>query len=497
MKKILIANVIALSLAACAAIEVNYDDVQSEAEMLISETREQVATKSDLPNVIYTDKYFVPELSFEDKDRPSWYFETVQFSYRDMPMNLIVSDIFGDYVSVRFLQGIDHRQRVSLHHNGTIGDAINKLAMATGYTFDLDGDILSWYKYRSEEFDISFLPGVSQFFLGERDGGTGRGTTGGTAGFQTVETGNMATNNDQHTSFEGGFDVVEDFLESVKLMLSESGQFSINRSTSTIVVRDTPQNVRDVERYVRQQNEALTKQVAIRVQVIDVTFTDNNQTSLDVRLMRESTGASTMASLFGGGSPGGAVLSGIGLARETGRWAGSEIFIEALKEQGIVQVVTEPQIVTMNNQMGRVNVENVRGYLASVGSNQVANAGSTDLLIPGEVTTGFSMYVLPRIQGDRIMMRLSATLSELAGLSEQSDGNRTIQVPEIDKKEFFLHNWVRNEETLLLSGLSTSRSDTRNDKGFMSQLLGGRRGTNRQRTETFILITPVITESGV
>lgn len=489
------ALVMALAVTGCATLTTDHDDARNSAQQRIDSAREMAPSRSDLFNVIYSDEYYAPELPSDDYDRPSWFFEPTRFAYRGTPFNMVVNDILGSHTSIRYLQGINSEVVISVSHEGTLGEAIQKIALAAGYAFDLKGGILSWYKYETREFDVSFIPGVSSYFLGESGRGN-RSNQASSSGFQVVETGNVGSGN-QRNAFEGEFNVLEDIIRSVGMLISEEGAFNINQSTSTLVVRDYPENIRIIDEYITRQNAALNQQVVLRIEVVDVTFNDNNQASLNLNLVRQSSGGSVVASLAGGGATNTIVSNALGLQKSAGRWAGSEAFIQAMREQGVVEVVTQREILTTNNQVGSINVENIAGYLAGVGTNQTANVGSSDMLIPGQVTTGFSLQVLPRIQGDRVLVQISAIISELKGFNEASDGNRRIQTPDIDKNEFFLRNWIQNEQTLLISGLRTTRKDTRNDRGVMSSLFGGVRGTRSQRTETVILVTPMIMDAGV
>lgn len=497
MNKILKKSLTALAIVAltgCAVLTVDHDKARNEAEQRINDAREMSPSRSELFNVVYSEEYYAPALPEDDYDRPGWFFEQTSFAYRSTPFNMVVNDILGSYTSMRYLQGINSETPISVSHNGTMGEAIQKIALAAGYAFDLKDDVLSWYKYETREFDVSFIPGVSSYFLGE----SGRAQTGGgssASGFQIVETGNAGSGS-QRNSFEGEFNTVDDLIRSIGMLISDEGVFNINQSTSSLVVRDYPENIRIIDDYINRQNSALNQQVVIRIEVVDVTFNDNNQTSLNLNMVRQSSGGNVIASLTGGGSTN-IISNALGLQQTRGRWEGSEAFIQAMREQGIVEVVTQREILTTNNQVGSINVENIAGYLAGVGSNQTANVGSSDMLIPGQVTTGFSLQVLPRIQGDRVLVQISAIISELKGFNEATDGTRRIQTPEIDKNEFFLRNWIQNEQTLLISGLRTSRKDTRSDHGVMSMLFGGVRGSRSQQTETVILVTPMILDAGV
>ncbi len=492
-KMTLIAGVVLLT--GCAAVDMDYDKERRDAEAQLEAAKgEGESSPNEYSNVVYEDEFYVPELKDEDKERPSWFFKDTAFSYRSTPFRMVVSDLFGEYSSVRYLQDIEIDKPVTLSHEGGLGEALEKLALSTGFAYTLKDGVLSWYKYRSESFDISFIPGAMTYFMGEDRSATNRADRGSSAGFQVVKSGNSANSNGGEINFQGESNVAEEFVKGIEIRKSPEGEYSVNSATSTLIVRDIPENVREIERYVEEQNKALTRQVEIKIQVVDVTFTDNEQTSLNLDLVNQSTGGSLVTTLASGAIPDGAQLlrGTLGATKTAGKWAGSSMFIDALKEQGVVSVVTEPKITTINNQVGQVKNEVVDGYLASVGSNTIANSGSTEQLIPGELTTGFKFTVLPKIKDDMIMLQLDAVLSELQELKPESDGNKTITVPNYTTKEFFLRNWIKNGETLMVSGLKNIKRDVRNDRGFLSFLFGGTKGVDEARTETVVLITPVI-----
>ena len=52
-----------------------------------------------------------------------------------------------------------------------------------------------------------------------------------------------------------------------------------------------------------------------------------------------------------------------------------QTFINALDRQGKVHVITNPQVVTMNNQMASIRITNDTSYVKSVSTTQTPDAG--------------------------------------------------------------------------------------------------------------------------
>ena len=170
--------------------------------------------------------------------------------------------------------------------------------------------------------------------------------------------------------------------------------------------------------------------------------------------------------------------------------------MQALQEQGVVEVSNHPRMVSLNNQISKVVLEENVTYLASAGSSSTANVGSSALLIPGLVRTGFELYLLPTISNEQILLQLSTSLSDLLGIEQINSGEKLIQTPQTTRKKFFMKAIVGNSETLLISGLQNTRRQWKGKQGFFPWLFGGQRTSHHQHTETIVLLTPRILPSG-
>ncbi|MDV8053568.1 PilN family type IVB pilus formation outer membrane protein, partial [Pseudomonas aeruginosa] len=76
-------------------------------------------------------------------------------------------------------------------------------------------------------------------------------------------------------------------------------------------------------------------------------------------------------------------------------WAGSKAMVQALAQQGRVSTVRSPSVTTLNLQSAPIQIGRYDSYLASSQISNVAQVGSTTSLIPGAVTSGYNMSLLP------------------------------------------------------------------------------------------------------
>lgn len=492
MKRVIAIVFSVVFISACAQ---QHETTVQNAQNRLQHAYSQLKPPESRGNVVREQGYFVPPLTLPETDGPSWFATPLEFSFNEYPLRKALQDILAPIgISLRLLDSIDAELPVSLRHQGTAGEALEQIALLTGLSYTAEERLVTWRQFEMAEFDVAFLAGTTSFFLGD-DGASGVSQPMQGAGQQAVMS--MGINDDaaQFLNFTSEqLSVWSDLEHALGLLLSERGAVALNQSSTSVLVRDYPQHVQQVREYLKQQNERLTRQVAIDVQVIDVLFSDGGQTGVDWSLVYETTRGSGILNIFGQGNN--QPSAGASWQQVSGSGAGSQALISALSQQGVVEVSNHPRLVTLNNQISKIILEDNVTYLASAGSSSTANVGSNDLLIPGVVRTGFELFLLPKVANGQVLLQLSTSLSDLKGIDEVRSGDTTIQTPQTSRKKFFMKSIVANNETLLISGLKNSRQHWQEERSFGSWLFGGRQTRSNQQTETLVLLTPRILSSG-
>lgn len=447
------------------------------------------------PTVRFSERFYAPPLQPGDRLKPAWYSTEVTIELREFPLQRALQRLLTPQnLAVRFLDDIDATQLISIQHRGSIGGALEQISRDTGFSFVVEDQLVTWSKFRVAEFDVAFLAGNTNFFLG--DSAEANNVQQSRPGVSPAATG-INANNRQFLNFSShDLSVWDDLEQALTMLLSSNGELTINQSSTSVLVRDYPQYVDQIEQYLRQQNRRLTRQIAMDIKVLEVTFNQSEQTAIDWQLVRQSNGIESVLNVAGQ-LLGGAISSGQGqlsLQRNSGSYAGSGALLQALQQQGVVQVSNHPRLLSLNNQIAKIVLEDNATYLASAGTTSTANVGSSDVLIPGVITTGFELYVLPKATQGQVILQLSTSLSDLQSIDEVRSGDMLIQTPHTNRKNFFMKAMVANGETLLLSGLKNSRKEQREQKSFGSWLLGGGQRDQHLGSETLLLITPHIIE---
>lgn len=462
----------------------------TELQQQLAKAQQQaLALRGEPQTVAYEDEFWVPSLSSDELSQPAWFHRPVTVAVTEIGFTALVHETFAAHeIRVDFIDRPELERPISLQYHGSLGGLLAELKRQTGFHLEFGRDFISWSKYQLRSFDVAFLNGSTQYFLGNKN--QQQQTQGNTERSAFTQT------SDQFLNFSNDeLSVWRDLEAGLKLLLSAHGTVQLNQSSTSVLVRDTPQRIERVARYLTEQNERLLRQVAIDVQIIEVTFHQNEQFSIDWQALLETASGSGQLALSSASFTSGGVLgSQLSWTQQSGRAAGSQVFFEALQEQGRVNSRKQPRLLSLNNQIAKLVLEDNATYLAAAGSVATANVGTSTTLEPGVVTTGFELYLLPSIQQGQVILQLSSEISDLQAIDEVRSGEQLIQTPHTQRKKFFMKARVGDGETLLLSGLQQHRETTQEQQSWLSLLLGGRNQQSQQQTETLLLITPRIIE---
>lgn len=493
-----LALVLAVGLTSCASSEL-YE--QTQTNVFATEANIDTAKKDQmapLPAVISKPEAYVDTTPVSLKRPPAWLNKKISVHGDDLPFGFYVAKIMdGTGVSIHYQSGLDERKLVSMSYRGTVKGALSELQSKSGYAFEAHKNNLTWRSLVTKTFNISFMPGTADYLIGRKAQSTTTQSISGGSGGTTIQQVSAQSTDDEYSNLTGQPSLWKDVTDTINGLLSADGKAVVSEATTSVTVTDHLENVRGVEGYLKDLNENLSRQVLLKVVVLDITLNNDFSYGINWDLIRSQWGKifnftgdfSNVATLNN------TTFSTIGvMIPETSnkRMAGSDLMIEALNEQGQVSVVTRPEVVTLNNQVAEISITNQTAYLAAVSTTQSLSNASTSLT-PGIVTDGFSMYVLPKIQDKKIYLQITSSLSALTGISEFTSGTDglSIQTPSLAEKFFNQRTLIQSGETLVLAGFKQVRNQANSATNFDMEALGGK-GSGQQNVETIILITPLV-----
>jgi type IVB pilus formation R64 PilN family outer membrane protein len=467
------------------SVENKNDRVLSEIEAL------KDLNYGPIDNVIDIDYPPVDLKPLVKANEPAWYGVQVSPVIDQMPFGLALRTIFeGQGVSLGFDYDVDQKVLVSTYFDGTLRGWLDQLSLASGYGYSIEGNHVSWHKYITRTFDIKTMPGTQKHLLGTReDAEQQEGNSQG----ETV----VKVDNDEYSSNTASLSVWGDLGSLVGTLISDEGKVFVSESSTSITVKDFPENVRAIETVINAFNTSLKQQVMIDAQIL-VFQGDNTRTDgINWDLVRSSTDSVlNFSNSFGDfvtaatGAP-----SRFSVTIPEGsdsKYAGTQVLLQALNEQGKAAIVTSPRAVTLNNQVAEIRLVTDTAYLAS--SSSVLNDSTAQTtMTPGVVTDGFTMYVLPKIdtQDQEIYLQFSTTLADLLSLPTVTAGDSSIQTPEVQKTKINSRTRLKNGETLIITGYKQTSSKQSKGDNFDLDIFT-QKNSNESRQEVLVLLTPII-----
>lgn len=308
----------------------------------------------------------------------------------------------------------------------------------------------------------------------------------------------------------------------------------VNPQSGVVVVRALPNELREVEAYLQATQLIVQRQVVLEAKFIEVRLNENYQSGINWSTLLSPGNNSVTASNTGGGTVlvneggvsdiagntgnldpasfsaiSGAAASAFGgvfsLALNLGDFTA---FIELLKTQGNVQVLSSPRVATMNNQKAVIKVGSDEYFVTDISTSNIATSTTTTLQPDIELTpffSGIALDVTPQIsqEGD-VTLHVHPSISEVVDQQKTvTIGNLTQQLPlalsTVRESDSIVR--ARSGQVIVIGGLM---QESINDQDAKTPFLGDLPGvgglfTHKKnaavKSELVILLKPVVVQS--
>ena len=369
-------------------------------------------------------------------------------------------------------------------------------------------------------------------------GGAGGGLGGSGGGGSVFSSGTSSIN----VTADNTTDFWKELVEELKFMLTPSAQnsLSINKMAGIIQVTDKPSALRRVEAYLTSVRTSIHRQVDIEARLYDVTLNNQFQFGIDwvhiaaayggtlgfggATLPVANGGAQLLDSAIGGINRFGVIgssastASGGNLSSLVFQNFNTQAAVNALEEQGTVQVISTPRLRTLNNQTALIKVGEEVPFFNSSTSFLPGLNGQTALQqsIVTSITVGTILSITPQISGDDwVSLDISPVLTTLKaivvqpsggggtnGAASTSQGAGGTTAPDLDTKQASTLVRVRDGTTVVIGGLiQTQKAKNETKVPFLGDIpLLGKLFTGTflfdQKKELVIFVTPHIIREG-
>ena len=369
---------------------------------------------------------------------------------------------------------------IELNYSGSLAGLLNHVALRSDLRWSYESGRIRFYRVVSRTIAVKTLPGglklSSSLSLTSTGGGTASSSSASDINIWTGIEKNLAN------------------------MVSVSGKLVIDPNTGTVTVRDAYRNVEAVEQYIQNLNQNLMRQVAMTVEVLQVTLSNEFQSGIDWSYVSETMRLGQLQ--IRGPTPvvSASAAANVGLVLRNTAGATNQLLFQALERFGRVSSAYSTVVTTVNRQPVPVGSQTTQSYLKSVTPTIINTVGSTGntyggaTLTPGEITTGFSLTLLPiLLDSNHVLVECGLSLSSLKSLTSFNSGSgaslQTIQQPSIANFGVLQRLVAKSNETIVLSGFDTEALNSEQVDPLVQNLPGSRKGT-KERTTTVVLITP-------
>ena len=382
--------------------------------------------------------------------------------------DLVISNAPASQVLMGIVSGTRYSMLVHQDLTGTISvnlkdvtvfEALDSLRELYGYEYKVEGTriFIEPQAMQTRVFQVNYI-------VGQRKGSSDTRVTSGSVSNSNSQSGQQGTSSSSTSvgSSEGRAPLIstsiatssnndfwKDLTDSLNgIVGAENGRrVVVNLQSGVIMVRAMPDEVRNVEAFLRLMQVTIERQVILEAKILNVQLNDQSQSGVNWSIFGRSgssTGivgninANTQLASSGNGSLLSGDLgtsSGTVIANAATTAIGGPLFAVALQganfaallsfleSQGDVQVLSSPRIATINNQKAVLKVGTDEFFVTGISSSTTASTGATTT--SPEVTlqpffSGIALDVTPQIdKDDNIILHMHPSISQVTTVNKQ------------------------------------------------------------------------------
>lgn len=252
------------------------------------------------PALVVNQGMYVDKTQISLAKQPGWLKNKIVMRGDQLPFSYYSRTIVGGSnknVLTHYQTGLDESAPISMNYSGSVKGALDLLAAKTGYVYNVNGNEVYWQAFVTRSFDIAFMPGSSDYLMGKASaGGSSNPTTAGggsgSGGNGSVTVTGIIDDSaaSQYSSLKGTLSVWKDLETTIKQLLSKDGKVMVSEATTSVIVRDRPTNVALVGQYISNLNHNLSKQVLVKIQVLDVDLSSDFNFGINWNAVKVSLG---------------------------------------------------------------------------------------------------------------------------------------------------------------------------------------------------------------
>ncbi|MFO1219348.1 MAG: pilus (MSHA type) biogenesis protein MshL [Burkholderiaceae bacterium] len=432
--------------------------------------------------------------------------------------------------------------------NVTVPEALEALRDLYGYDYRIQGDRVFVYPntVQSRLYRINYLPGRRQGASDIRVTSSsitqapapGTANAGGTT-TSPQPAGNGASgaraDDSSHVRTSSDADFWREVQASLNALVGSAGGRSVvlNPAAGVVVVKATPNELRQVEAYLKAVQVSIERQVMLEAKIVEIVLGKESQSGVNWSAFGKAFGSGQAT--VGVATPGttlqasGALTAGDGTTSTPGinlatsalgkgfyglafQSANFAALLNFLQTQGDTQVLSSPRIATLNNQKAVLKVGSDELYVTGI-TTSTTTTGTGSVSTPSVTLqpffSGIALDVTPQIDdAGNVILHVHPSISTVSEKQKNVDlgslGAYRLPLAASTVNETDSIVRLRDGQIVAIGGLMLQETrDERNGVPVLSDvpLLGGlfrQTNTTTRKRELVVLIKPsVIHDDGV
>lgn len=287
-------------------------------------------------------------------------------------------------------------------------------------------------------------------------------------------------------------------LQNSQLSQNQLKQLVVNETAGIIQITDFTENLDKIAVFLADVEEGSKRQVLIQAHIMEVSLKDSFSLGVDWKAVLDRANKVNLAqtlvpTALGTATPATSVF------KFSASGSDFSMLVDAMKEQGNVNMLSSPKISALNNQKAviKLTTKEVSWVSTKTTQNNAIGGQDTFTTSPQVDEVGIFLDVTPQIAQDgSIIMQIHPSVSEIREISTSPD--KTSTKPVINVREIDTMVDAHAGETIVIAGLISDRLvETKRSVPLLGDIpyLGMFFSYNKQdrtKSELVIMMTPYV-----
>ncbi len=378
--------------------------------------------------------------------------------------------------------------------NLTIDEVLNIVLLENNLSYTLENNLLKISYLTTKVYGIDYIlsqrksSGSTDVTLSSGAGTQSPGAVGSTGATAGAESGGGETQSKSGMKIESTDEVIfweELDLEFQRVLNRPHDSYTaeapiINKNAGLVTVTATAKQLKRFDSYLKQLQDKVQLQVLIDVQLLSVTMSKGKTTGIDwkqlyalqnisvaidtkkVRNVTEFDGTSITEGVLDGSA---GVLSMVSLTAD----AKLDEVVKFLQTQGDVNSISNPKVLTLNNQPALITAGTEYFYKIQSETNQQGTGGgvaaTTQNDLVQSVFAGVLLTITPEISDDKtITLKINPSLSETTTDISAADNSGRKMPPDLNRRQLSSVVTVKDGNRIILGGLINTKNTNESSK---------------------------------